>query len=82
MPIDLPPQPLCLLWREGYIFRGDEDCGCIEGVCGDIGLGSFLLVAGDGPFLFDAIRGHGWGRDGGRGDGGTGGEWRRGLRGI
>ena len=61
MPIDLPPQPLCLLWREGYVPSSNEDRSSINCVCGNIRLGSLLLVAEDGPFLFDAICGHDWG---------------------
>ena len=61
MSVDLPPQPLCLLWREGYAPSSDEDRSGIDRVCGSIRLGALLLVAGDGPFLFEAIGGHDWG---------------------
>ena len=62
MPIDLPPQPLCLLWREGHALTSGEVCSSIEGVYGDTRLGFLLLIAGGGPFLFGII----WGHDGGQ----------------
>lgn len=76
MPIDLPPEPLCLLWREGYVLGSSEDCGGIERVRSGIWFGPLLLVAGDGPFPFDIARGHD--RGGRRADG----VGLRGLRSI
>ena len=62
MPIDLLPQPLCLLRREGHALSSGEVCSSIEGVYGDTMLGFLLLIAGGGSFLFDTV----WGHDGGQ----------------
>jgi hypothetical protein len=67
VPIDLLPQPLCLLWREGHVPSSEEDCGGIKRVYGSIRLGFYLLVVGDWLFLFDTVSGHGGRTKDGRG---------------
>ena len=62
MPIDLPPQSLCLPRREGHALSSGDVCSSIEGVYGDTRLGFLLLIAGGGSFLFDTAWGHGGGQ--------------------
>ena len=62
MPIDLPPQPLCLLRCEGHALSGGEVRSSIEGAYVDTRLGFLIPIAGGGSFLFDTVWGHGGGQ--------------------
>jgi len=62
MPIDLLPQSLCLLRREGHVLSSGDVCSSIEGVYGDTRLEFLIPIAGGGSFLFDTAWGHGGGQ--------------------